>query len=148
MHIVFHADLVKITKFKKRDGKTINILKEIGRDYHNFGIRLLNNPEGNVMTKIKDDCRGEAEAIKIKIISKWIRGTGKKPISWETLAGVMESVGLKVLAQDIRQGTQDTEEGKSENVAMQYHSVSRCYYRDSADPRITQYIFKASKLTN
>ena len=71
----------------------------------------MNNPDGNVITKIKDNCRGEAEAIKIEIIRKWIRDTGQ--ISWETLAGVLKSMGLTVLAQEIFQGPRDTEEGKS-----------------------------------
>ena len=93
-------------EFKKCNGETINILEKIGGDYEDFGTKLLNDSEGNIMAEIKNNCRGEAKAIKKEIIRKWIRGVGKKPISWETLAGVLESMGLVVLAQDIRQGTQ------------------------------------------
>ena len=66
----------------------------------------MNDGEANIMAEIKNNCRGEAMAIKMEIIRRWIRGTGRKPISWETLACVLESMGLVDLAQDIRQGTQ------------------------------------------
>ena len=96
-------------EFKKCDGGKINILEKIGGDYENFGIRLLNDGEGNIMSEIKINCGGEAKAIKREIIRKWISGTGKEPISWETLAGVLGDMGHTVLAQDIRQGTQGSE---------------------------------------
>ena len=70
----------------------------------------MDDGEANIMAEIKNNCRGEAMAIKMEIIRRWIRGTGK-PISWETLAGVLESVGLVDLARDIRQGTQGSEKG-------------------------------------
>ena len=106
-----HTDLLNVTEFKKCDGETINILEKIGGDYSVFGIRLLNDGEANIMAEIKNNFTGEARAIKMEVITKWIRGTGKKPISWETLAGVVESMGLVDLAQDIRQGTQGSEKG-------------------------------------
>ena len=101
-----HTDLNNVTEFKKCNGETINILEKIGSDYEDFGTKLLSDSEGNIMSEIKNDCKEKAMAIKREIIRKWIRGTGKKPISWETLAGVLESMGLTVLAQHIRQGTQ------------------------------------------
>ena len=106
-----HTDLLNVTEFKKCDGETINILEKIGDDYSLFGIRLLNDGQANIMAEIEDNCRGEAMAIKIKIIRRWIRGTGRKPISWETLACVLESMELVDLARDIRQGTQGSEKG-------------------------------------
>ena len=70
----------------------------------------MEDGEGNIVAVIKNDCKEKAMAIKREIIRRWIGGTGK-PISWETLAGVLQSMGLVDLAQDIRQGTQGSEKG-------------------------------------
>ena len=103
-----YTDLNNVTEFKKCNGEMIKILEKIGGDYDIFGIKLLSDGEGNIMAEIKNDCGGKAMAIKREIITRWIRGTGKKPISWETMAGVLGDMGLTVLAHDIHQETQGT----------------------------------------
>ena len=39
--------------------------------------------------------------INIDILQMWIRGEGKKPITWETLADCLRDIGLSELAHDI-----------------------------------------------
>ena len=117
-----HTDLNNVTAFKKCDGETINILEKIGGDYEDFGTKLLSDGGGNVMAEIKNDCRGKAMKIKREIFTRWIRSKGKKPISWETLAGVLKCMGLTVLAQEICQGPQ----GIVRNVRMSGHIIVIC----------------------
>ena len=101
----FHTDLLSVTGFKKTDGNKINILDKIGVEYDLFGANLLNDTDSSKMAEIKNDNRGAA-AIKRRIIEKWIRGGGMTPVSWGTLAEVVEDIGFPDLAQDIRDGAQ------------------------------------------
>ena len=81
----------------------INIIEDIGERYDNFGIKLLEDKSGSKMGAIKDDER-RAEAINRRVLTKWIRGDGRKPTSWATLATVLDECNLSVLAGQIRSG--------------------------------------------
>ena len=81
----------------------VNIIQGIGDSYDNFGIKLLEDRDGSKMGAIKDDER-RAEAINRRILTRWIRGDGRKPTSWATLATVLEECNLTVLAGQIRSG--------------------------------------------
>jgi len=65
-----------------------------------FGILLLEDQTGTMVTAIADKYRGNAEPIVIEIFQKWLTGNGK-PVSWRTLIGVLCESGLNVLASDI-----------------------------------------------
>ena len=99
-----HTDLLNISEFKLKTGKTINILNRITVGYDDFGTKLLNDTDGNKMAVIKNDTLGNAAKIKRKIIEEWIRGGGRRPVSWKTLATVIEIMEYVDLAKDIREG--------------------------------------------
>ena len=82
--------------------KEINIIEEIGTKYYDFGINLLQDDTGAKMDAIVDECRDNAIKINRKVLSKWIRGEGKQPVSWITLATVLDKCRLKKLAKTIR----------------------------------------------
>ena len=86
--------------FIKQDKETINILQKIGGRYQQFGLKLLKDDDDNIMAEIK----GDIASIKIEIITRWVNGKGM-PLTWESLAEVADSMGLTILAQDIREGT-------------------------------------------
>ena len=85
----------------------INILIKIGADYHQFGLKLLADNDGNIMDDIIENFNGNSGKIKRQIVIDWVngKGKGKKPITWETLAEVVSKMGLAVLAKDIREAT-------------------------------------------
>ena len=87
----------------------INILAKIGADYHQFGLKLLEDTDGNIMDDIIENCNGNTGKIKRQIVIDWVWGKGKKPITWETLAEVVSTMGLAVLAKDIRKATTGNE---------------------------------------
>ena len=81
--------------------KKVNIIEGIGNGYDRVGIKLLHDNAGNKMEMIKHDER-TAEAITRKVLTRWIRGEGRKPTSWATLATVLDECNLCTLSKEIR----------------------------------------------
>jgi hypothetical protein len=80
----------------------VNIIEQIGTRYYDFGIQILQDDTGAIMDTIVEECRGDVSAINRKILSRWIRGEGKQPVSWAALATELFECGLKELACTIR----------------------------------------------
>ena len=81
--------------------RTINIPREIGCNYSQFGILLLNDPNGNRVSNIEYKHRGDTVQINTEILREWATGRGKQPVSWETLTEVLHNIGLGTLASEI-----------------------------------------------
>ena len=81
--------------------RTINIPREIGSNYSQFGILLLNDPNGTRVSNIEDKHRGDAVQINTEILREWATGRGKKPVSWGTLTEVLHDIGFSALATEI-----------------------------------------------
>ena len=80
-------------------GDTINITSEVGSEYENFGIFLLNDMDGEIVDEITEK-HSTPEKIVKEILKHWIRGKGKqpRPVSWETLIDALKATGLTELA--------------------------------------------------
>ena len=81
--------------------RTINIPREIGSNYSQFGILLLNDPNGNRVSNIEYKHRGDTVQISTEILREWATGRGKQPVSWETLTEVLCNIGFSALASEI-----------------------------------------------
>lgn len=81
--------------------KKINVVERIGSDYESFGIQLLKDDEGTIVSAIEDDHRGSASKTTKAILRRWLGGTGMEPTTWGTLVDVLRTIGLKSLANDI-----------------------------------------------
>ena len=77
-------------------------MQRISTHYSTFGVLLLEDNDGTVMSAIEDQYPGKAARINQDILQKWLLGKGKAPVTWGTLINVLESIQLKVLAQDMR----------------------------------------------
>jgi len=106
-----HYDLVKcptLPQLLKFPCKTrsvnitsVNVTAEIGAKYRTFGILLLDDQTGAKITAIEQKHLNDAEQINIDILQEWLQGNGKKPVTWQTLVGVLNDTGLSELAMDI-----------------------------------------------
>ena len=85
--------------------KEIDIIEEIGIKYNRFGVSLLQDKTGAKIEAIVTKCRGDVYETNQKVLSRWIRGEGKKPVSWATLATELDKCRLKELAKSIRTET-------------------------------------------
>jgi len=86
--------------FQGRKKRIINIAQEIGNKSYQFGILLLNDTNGTKVQNIEHGYR-ETERINTEIIREWATGGGKKPVTWETLTGVLREIKLHTLASEI-----------------------------------------------
>ena len=79
----------------------VDIIEEIGATYHKFGTLLLEDKHGK-MSALEKEKRGNTEDINNTVLTRWIRGEGRKPTSWATLATVLEECQLSTFADIIR----------------------------------------------
>ena len=91
--------MLECTRFQGKQ-RTINIPQEIGRNYYYFGLHLLDDPNGTRVENIERDYR-EIERINTEILREWVTGSGKKPVTWETLTEVLRDIELHALASEI-----------------------------------------------
>ena len=81
--------------------RRINIPQEIGTNYSQFGILLLNDPNGTKLSIIENKHRDPVQ-INTEILREWATGRGKKPVSWETLINVLCDIELGDLASEVK----------------------------------------------
>ena len=82
-----------------RDG--IRIIRRIGANYHSLGILLLKDNDGTITDAIITAHPHKPENITRDILSKWLQGQGRQPVTWATLMTVLHEIELSELAQDI-----------------------------------------------
>lgn len=81
----------------------VNLAETISTAYENFGILLLKDDNGDRTDAIVREHQQKAEDINKRIFRLWVKGEGLQPVSWATLVGVLQDMGLKTLAGDIQQ---------------------------------------------
>ena len=107
-----------LQRFPTRSGGSIKIIQEIGINYHNLGIRLLNDGTCAVTNAIEAQYRPDVNRITETILQKWLQGPGREPKSWNTLITVLREIELKVLAQDIKDNLSQEEMDHTEYPAL------------------------------
>ena len=83
-------------------GKPVNVIRMIGTYYYEFGLNLLQDDTGAKMEAIVKQYQKDATDINLQVLSRWLIGEGKQPVTWATLATELELCGLTELAKDIR----------------------------------------------
>ena len=89
----------EIRRFRKTDGRVIDLVTEIGTDYKKIGRILLESDRK--VANIETSKQGHVENIVDEILREWLKGSGRTPVTWETLVTVLRESGLVVLADDI-----------------------------------------------
>ncbi len=83
-------------------GRKVNLLHEVGTKYKAFGTLLLEDSSGSKMSAIEHDLGKNVEDINHKVFQDWLKGSGRKPVSWDTLSGVLQDTDLESLAKAVR----------------------------------------------
>ena len=81
--------------------RIINIPQEIGVKYREFGLFLLDDPNGVRIRTLAHKHNNDANEINIEIIEEWVAGKGKHPVTWKTLTKVLRDIELITLAEEI-----------------------------------------------
>ena len=92
--------LLECIRFRGQEGM-INIAEKISTKYQDFGLLLLDDPNGSRVSNMELKYNQDAERINKEILREWATGRGKKPVSWETLTEVLRDIGLCILASEI-----------------------------------------------
>ena len=80
---------------------TLNIPERISTKYKQFGVILLEDGEGALVDGIAHKNFNNPEEINIDILTQWLRGKGRKPVTWRTMISTLEEIGLKTMAENI-----------------------------------------------
>ena len=79
----------------------VDIAAQIGTDYELFGTFLLDDKNGYKVVNIEKAKRGEPLDITVEILRQWLRGIGRKPVTWQTLVKFLRDMRMHVLAEEI-----------------------------------------------
>ena len=79
----------------------INIAEKISTKYHDFGLLLLDDPNGTRVRNMELKYNQDSERINKEILQEWATGRGKEPLRWETLTEVLRDIELGTLASEI-----------------------------------------------
>ena len=91
--------------------KTVmRIIEQIGVDYFEFGVCLLDDRGGNRVRGIETFRHFDPDRIISDILQDWLKGRGRRPESWDTLLECLRNTRLHTLAdnlENVLDGTQD-----------------------------------------
>ena len=97
----FHSDstptMPELLNFKAGD-RNINIPREIGSKYQNFGAQLLQEHTSAHIYDLEHQYHRNGEEINHRILHEWLEGRGRKPTTWATLARVLHDIEKGELA--------------------------------------------------
>mgnify|MGYP003419168942 CR=1 FL=1 len=74
--------------------RELNIAEQIGVNYLKFGILLLEDCNGVIVTALENERHLKAEQINLAILQKWLEGKGVKPVTWSTLVTVLKKIKM------------------------------------------------------
>ena len=92
--------LVKFISFPMAESR-VNLAEKIGVKFYDFGILLLNDDSGDLISSIERKQSQNASGINVEVFKMWLQGRGKQPVTWDTLVAVLRDIGLNKLADDI-----------------------------------------------
>ena len=87
----------ELLNFKAGD-RSINIPREIGSKYQNFGAQLLQEHTSAHIEDLERQYLRNGEDINCHILQEWLEGRGRKPTTWATLARVLRDIEKGELA--------------------------------------------------
>eukprot|EP00731_Ephydatia_muelleri_P001003 Em0001g1003a len=74
------------------EDRRVNIAEQIGVNYLKFGIILLKDSSGAIVTALENEHQKNAERINLAILQKWLEGKGVKPLTWSTLVTALHKM--------------------------------------------------------
>ena len=92
--------MIECIRFRGRE-RRINIPQEIGINYYQFGLLLLEDDTGTRIHALTHKHMKDAEQINMEVLQQWLAGRGKHPITWKTLSEILQDIELNTLAREI-----------------------------------------------
>ena len=102
-------------------GSTVNVAEQIGTHYSKLGPVLLNDSMGAVTSAIVREHHYNAEEINQAILTRWLQGQGKQPMTWSTLIDVLNDIGLSELTEIIQEDLNSSETSSAQTSSKGSH---------------------------
>lgn len=97
-------NMKNLQSFKRKDGRTVNIIKHIGSSYWDFGVELLNDNYGFYIRSIEKELNKNSVDIMRRILLEWFEERdGAKSVSWKSLIDTLDKIGLRRLAKELKE---------------------------------------------
>ena len=74
--------------------RRVNIAEQIGVNYLEFGIFLLQDSNGAIVKALEKEHHWNAKQINLAIFQKWLEGKGVKPVTWSTLITALQNIKM------------------------------------------------------
>ena len=81
--------------------KNLSIIQRTGTRYTKLAMFLLDDDNCEIVDSLMEKYRDDPEKIVTAVYKKWISGTGRKPVTWQTLLDVLREIELNSLAEEI-----------------------------------------------
>ena len=79
----------------------LNIVQRTASHYAKLAMHLLDDVNCVITESLEMQFHHNPERIATAVYMNWISGTGRKPISWQTLVCVLRDIQLNSLAEEI-----------------------------------------------
>lgn len=93
--------------FKVKDGYCLNIPREVGINYYDFGAILLQERTGAHIHALEHELYRNCEEINKRILEEWLEMSDdeldRKPVTWNILVEVIDKIGKGELAAKMRE---------------------------------------------
>ena len=83
----------------EHSGKSVRLIQHMTAKWEQIARRLYF--KGHMIETIRKDCPQQAESACQSMLTKWLNGEGRQPISWRTLITVLNEADLSSVAQDL-----------------------------------------------
>ena len=81
--------------------KNLDIIQSTSTSYTKLGMYLLDDDNCEILDSLEESCCHDPVKIVTAVYKKWITGTGRKPVTWQTLVDVLRDIKLNSTADDI-----------------------------------------------
>ena len=81
--------------------KNIKIIQKTNTHYTELAMHLLNDDNCDIVSGLEEKCHHDPVKIITAVYKKWIDGTGRTPVTWQTLVDVLKEIELHSLADEI-----------------------------------------------
>ena len=87
--------------FQTKSNNVIRIMQRIASEYRSLCVKLLEDNDGGITKAIMAQNHHQTNDIVHTILSRWLQGEGRKPVTWATFIAVLYEIELSGLAQEI-----------------------------------------------
>ena len=81
--------------------KKLNIIQMTSTSYKQLGMYLLDDDNCDIVYSLKETHNNVTVEIVTAVYKMWISGTGRKPVTWQTLVDVLREIEMNSLADEI-----------------------------------------------